>query len=142
MTLTRRKPTPPSGSHSPAAAHDSPAATHEAPPHPQTSSPPADPHRPRLDEPTDVATRPTPRPSPRPTRSPPTASHNPTGSPAPAPPHAHAPHEGASKIGSSLHPPLRTEPPSDPGWFRIPLGCGRDLPVRQERDRPGPLPGP
>jgi hypothetical protein len=39
------------------------------------------------------------------------------------PPHAHAPHEGASKIGPSLHPPLRTEPPSDPGWFISLEGC-------------------
>jgi hypothetical protein len=48
------------------------------------------------------------------------ASHcepNPPGSPTPAPPHAHAPHEGASKIRLSLHPPLRTEPSLDPGWF-------------------------
>src|SRR5437868_14786700 len=79
--------------------------------------PPADRHRPRPDEPTGVTTRPTRRPSPRPTRSPPTATHNPPGSPTPASPHAHAPHEGASKIGPSLHPPLRTESPSDPGWF-------------------------
>jgi hypothetical protein len=43
-----------------------------------------------------------------------------TGFPTPAPPHAHAPHEGASKTGPSLHPPLRIEPPSDPGWFTHP----------------------
>src|SRR3954454_11524380 len=81
--------------------------------------PPADRHRPRPDEPTGVTTRPTRRPSPRPTRSPPTATHNPPGSPTPASPHAHAPHEGASKIGPSLHPPLRTEPPSNPGRFKV-----------------------
>src|SRR2546421_4550647 len=120
---SQRKPLPPSKSHSPAAAHDSPAATHEAPQHQPMSSPPDDPHRPRPDEPTDVTTRPTRRPSPRPTRSPPTATHNPTGSPTPAPPRAHAPHEGASKIGPSLHPPLRTEPPHQTrGGSYPPLG--------------------
>ena len=114
---SQRKSPLPSESHSPAAAHDFLAVTHEAPQHPQTSSPPDDPHQSRPDEPSGVTTHPTRRPSPRPTRSPSTASLNPPGSPAPTPPHAHAPHEAASKTGPSLYPPLRTESPSDPGRF-------------------------
>jgi hypothetical protein len=36
-------------------------------------------------------------------------------------------------VGPSLHPPLRTEPPSDPGWFILavhcPLAASRGLPM-------------
>jgi hypothetical protein len=124
---SRRKSLPLSELHSPAADRDSPAATHEATQHRQTSSPPGDQHRSQPDEPTGVTTQPTPQPSPRPTRSLPTASHNPTGSPAPAPPHAHAPHEGACRsghlsilhLGQSLHQ-TRGSRPGNGGFLPYP----------------------
>lgn len=46
-------------------------------------------------------------------------SQDPTGPPAPAPPRAPAPHEGAFSTAPSLHPPLETESPPEPGWFTV-----------------------